>query len=504
MPGLRRSSIRLRGVCALAAVGLAFGPSAVARAGYIETLGFGARSTAMGGAFTAVADTASAWYFNPAGLAQIEGSVQEVGLTQVVLIFAEQRDGMGGASDDAAPPIYNVHFPSTFDIGIEGLTFGLGGGVTFGQALEWSQTEGSLRYTGYETSLFINTLSPAFGYRIGQSGLHVGATFNVSALRQLENRQTLGDGFFTEAAIDEIGIDLPIVRRLIDSVNGVDDGKLEISTDEELPTGLRPSNTLDIDFEHFGYHVAVLWRKEGVPLSFGLTYRSQMKVTFDGRASVEFADDVKTLVNDNPIVLALNGGPLEDESTRFRFDVVFPRQIAVGLAYRPGERWLIAVDGVWTNWADAWTTQTLELAGEGLLGITELPSERDFSDTVALHVGIEHRLTSAVSLQAGFWYDPTPVPKRTLDSGTLDATKFVYSLGVTGRDALLALTGWPALEGIDVGLLLQVLHVPENRIEPGQSVNLGGTKRFESSVNDFALEVSGLGIGFGLNLGYRF
>lgn len=482
----------------------ALGAPAPVRAGYIEALGFGPRSAAMGGAFTAVADTPSAWYFNPAGLAQIEDDIQEVGLTQVVLVFAQQRDGAGATSSDATPPIYNVHFPSTLTVGIDGLTIGLGGGATWGQALEWSQTEGDLRYSGYESSLFINTLSPAVGYRIGDTGFHVGATFNISALRQIENRQKLGDGFFTDAAIDSAGIDLPILRRLLDSRNGIDDGKLELQSDEEFPTGLRPSNTLDIDFRHFGWHLGVLWHKDGAPVSFGITYRSEMKVEFDGTAGIVFADDVKSLVNDNPLVLAINGGPLVDERSRFTMKVEFPRQLAAGVAWRPGERWLVAVDGVWTQWSTAWDRQVLRLKGAGLLGITELPSERDFHDTLALRIGVERRLSSALSVQAGFWYDPTPVPKRTLDSGTSDATKYVYSAGLTVRDVLGRGTelGW--IEGVDLGWIVQVLQVPTSRVAPGQSVNLGGTKRYESSVNDFALEVGGVGLSFGLNLGYRF
>lgn len=476
----------------------------VAHAGYIETLGFGARSAAMGGAFTAVADTASAWYYNPAGLGQIDEDIQEVGLTQAVLIFGEQRGGVDGASGDETPTIYNVHFPSTITTGIDGLTVGLGGGVTWGQGLEWSQTEGDLRFSGYETSLFINTVSPAVGYRIGDTGFYIGVTWNVSALRQLENRQKLGDGFFTDAAVDSLGVDLPILRRVLDSRNGVDDGKLELSTDEEFPTGLRPTNTVDIDFEHFGYHVGVLWRKPGAPFSFGFTYRSEMDVTFDGMARIEFADDVKALVNQNPLLVQLNGGPIVDEAARFRFDVTFPRQIAVGLAWRPSERWLVAVDGTWTHWSAAWDQQVLELKGDGLLGITELPSDRFFEDTLSLRVGIEHRISSALSAQAGVWYDPSPVPKRTLDSGTSDGLKIVYSAGLSVRDALGRAFGLDWIDGLDVGTVVQVLQVPARRIEAGQSVNLGGTKRFESSVNDFDLEVSGVGVSFGLNVGYRF
>ena len=49
----------------------ASGPGTTA-ANYLK-IGVGARATAMGGAFTAIADDATALYWNPAGLSQIKG-----------------------------------------------------------------------------------------------------------------------------------------------------------------------------------------------------------------------------------------------------------------------------------------------------------------------------------------------------------------------------------------------------------------------------------------------
>ncbi len=481
--------------------------AATSRAGYIETIGFGPREAGMGGAATAVADSASAWYYNPAGLGQLEQEdIQEVGLSQVVLPFVTQRSSAaeGGASHDITPPIYNVYFPGTFRVGVPGLVFDLGGGTTWGTAIEWDQDHGPLRYSAYETSTFVETLSPAVGYHIGESGFYVGATFNVSALRQMENRQKLGDGFFTAAAIADIGVDLPFLRELLNSKNGVDDGKFEIQSDQEFPTGLAPSNTLDIDFAHFNYHLGLLFRKPGVPFSYGITYRDLMAVDYEGRAAVIWADDVKRLVNDNPLLVSLNGGPLVDEATRFRYRIIFPRQVAVGIAYRPSEELLVAVDGVWTNWATAWNKQRIQFLGDGLLGVKEQLFERQFNDTFSVRTGIEYRVTADVRVQAGFWYDPTPVPKTTVDSGTLDGTRFIYSLGCTWREFLHHSLDEPALAGLDLSTVAQLLHYPSRKFAVGQSVNLGGSKDFSTTVNDFPLELEALALSLGATLIYRY
>ncbi len=477
-----------------------------ASAGFIEGIGFGPREAGMGGADTAVADSASAWYYNPAGLGQLDYDIQEVGLSQVVLPFGTQRssEAEGGTGHDVTPPIYNVYFPGTIHVGVPGLVFDLGGGTSWGNAIEWSQTRGPVRYSGYESSVFVETLSPAVGYRISDTGFYVGATFNVSALRQIENRQKLGDGFFTDAAISQIGLDAKFLRSALDTKNGVDDGKLEIHSDEEFPTGLAPTNTLDIDFAHFSYNLGILFRKPGVPLAWGLTYRDQMAVDFEGRADISWADDVKQLINSNPLFVSALGGPLVDSVSRFRYRIIFPRQVAIGLSYRPGEQWLLAADGVWTNWASAWTQQRLEFLGAGLMGIHEQVFRREFNDTYALHGGVEYRATADVRVQAGFWYDPTPVPKTTIDAGTLDGNRFIYSMGCTWQDFIYRTLDVAELEGLDLSSVVQLIHYPPRSIAVGQSANLGGTKSFSTTVNDFPLTIEGFALSLGATLIYRY
>jgi len=59
-----------------------------------ETRGFGARAIGMGGAFTAVADDFSAIYYNPAGLAQIEGyAIHAEYLTVIPRIYIQEGSG---------------------------------------------------------------------------------------------------------------------------------------------------------------------------------------------------------------------------------------------------------------------------------------------------------------------------------------------------------------------------------------------------------------------------
>ena len=71
-----------------------FETPSVSAATLAETGGLGARATAMGGAFTAVADDFSAAYYNPAGLAQIEGySISIEYLLVLPQIYVQEGNG---------------------------------------------------------------------------------------------------------------------------------------------------------------------------------------------------------------------------------------------------------------------------------------------------------------------------------------------------------------------------------------------------------------------------
>ena len=54
-----------------------------------------------------------------------------------------------------------------------------------------------------------------------------------------------------------------------------------------------------------------------------------------------------------------------------------------------------------------------------------------------------------------------------------------------GRDG-----DWSLIEGLDLGFVTQIIQHRKRQIDPGQSVNRGGTKNPGRPVNDFALEVS--------------
>ncbi len=485
---------------------LFFGSANHAQGAWIESRGMSPRFAAMGGAAAAVADSPLAWYYNPAGLAQIDGPWLQVGLSQMAMTNFTQKDYQTGQSLPSSTPILlSPASGSCFDFGMENFSFGLGGGTVFGGVVRWSDTEGAMRYPAYEQMTIVITYGATAAYKVN-SWLMVGGGVHAVALNKLTVRRKIGDGYVGDAARDKArsflgvppGESHPIDGLLdvlgLDSYNGHDDGKLELWSDKELPTGIRPYNNFDIDFRNFSYILGVLLRPWS-RVRFGLTYREQVNLTYEGQAELQLAEDAKGIINNNPLVSSLI--TLEDESTRFRMEAAMPRMLVVGVSCQLTDRFLLASDVQWTDWSSAWGRRVVELEGEGIQGESELATNYGCEDTISFRVGAEYLVGKKLSCQAGYWYDPSPIPNRYI--ATFDVDRHVFSFGV----------GYKGLFNgrLDVNTLFQYLRLGTRRIDPNESENLGAMKNFESSYNDFPLEMSGDTINvafmFGLHFGKK-
>ncbi len=447
-----------------------------ANAGFIETPGMGPKASAMGSAFAGLADDGYALFYNPAGLAQIKGTTRGIGIDMALV--RRNYDSDGNPIDSAPPPVIGPRTVLTMDFGLERFTFGVGIMPSFAGFTLSDEFEGDLRYSGYR---FIETVFPLFigaGYQVNDK-LCLGAVLQIGIVNKLNIARKMADGFFGRSI--EVMTGLPTSSL---TVNGADDGKMEIQTDKEFPTGIRPLNSLNIDDRSFSYGLGFLLKPVD-KLQVGMTYREELRVHYEGEAYMELASELQEIVDPileifGPIINTFQGTA---SSGRFNALLKMPRQLDIGLAFFPTESLTITTDYVWTNWS-TWVVQTINLEGEGLFGMTQVTSPMDFKDTHSLRMGFEYALTPRVHLRAGYMWDPTPVPTHTIFAGTADSDHHVATFGMGMTNLLKG--------RLRIEASFQYIHLLSRTIPPWGSQNLGGYKHsIGNEYNDVEFKIGG-------------
>ncbi len=404
--------------------------SPFAFAAHVDTLGIGAKASAMGGAFTAQADDFSALYYNPAGLAQISDRSVSIGAAFVNANLAAHghiTDRAGGYVEDRKTavkdntqllvyPHWGLVYPIPGGIFGKKATFAVGGYVPYGL---WHKEnpdpkKNVLAYSAYE----------AYYYRI----VHAQPTIAV----QLTDRLYLGFGiaFGESRAAQKKRIYVPAAIRSMawlspeaNAVSSIYDGKLKLRFRDDF---------------NWSFNVGLLYKLRD-NLRIGLTYRSETKTRFylTGTAYNRF----------NQRLDKVHGHMCYDH----------PEQVALGVMWRPIPRWTLEADIEWVHWDRnsymkvSYNHYLLEnyfrqyFSGMGIPKplvdkyIEDLKKQgvihksvyikRRWSNTVKFHVGTQYQVNQWLSLRAGYLYDPSSVPESTLEMGFVDVARQALSLG---------------------------------------------------------------------------
>lgn len=158
----------------------------------------------------------------------------------------------------------------------------------------------------------------------------------------------------------------------------------------------------------FGVAVAALFRAtESIDL--GLSYTSRSSLSFEGWADFSAPPE-------------LRGKALDQ---RVRASILTPDRLALGAAWRPSEAWTLSFDLELYAWSTV-DELLLDFAEEGT---TDARQPRDWSVTVTPRIGASHRTWERVTLRAGAFLDPSPVPSSTLGPSSPDSLRLGVALG---------------------------------------------------------------------------
>lgn len=363
------------------------------RANPLDTLGFGSREIALGGAVSADIEDPTATYYNPAGLSR--GSQLRIAAGYMRLQSSLRIDERDGNVDPISG--INIGIAAPIAIGSTRLAFGLGVHLPDQRI---SRTRSVLldhpRWELYDTrphKIFLSTalaFQPTRYLRFG-----AGITFQSPSSIALTLRGNANFGAPDESALEH-------------EFRG---------------------NLLSIRYVHAGVQVDPMDE-----LSFGLAYRGRLKITTQLEAVVD--GDIVGLGNPIPVDFSL---------ANLGITSYFPQQIILSAAARPIPALRIGFDLTYLDWsrhpsliANDEVAISLELPpGLGLSLPSEIrgrkPIPMRMSDRWVPRIGVEYRAVDsddfAVDLRTGYVLERSPFPVQTGATNFVDNTRHSISFG---------------------------------------------------------------------------
>jgi long-chain fatty acid transport protein len=344
----------------------------------------GARGVAMGGAFCAVADDATTNYYNPAGLAFLEGSQVAAG----AYLITEQSKFAGmnypyPGADYRAQMENQIFYP--FHIHLTGhLSKSIGWGVSiynpFGLGTWWADDFAG-RYISKRIDLKVFNINPNIAIKLSEKvSFSLGIDYFLSSVDLTKS----------------IGAINPYTQKIVDIAQVHMYNKLDDGVGFNLGFLAKPSD----------------W------FSVGASYRSRVKVKYDAEASFV---QIPTGTDFDAIVAGLLPFATNPKG---QTEINFPAEYRLGFAFRTGKM-IISLDGVLMDWD---SFQNLPLT---IVGYPQLSSVRveDYKDAYQVRVGFDYRISKRWSWLWGALYDETPVPDISVSPLLPDASRWGLSAG---------------------------------------------------------------------------
>lgn len=331
-------------------------------------------ATARGEAFVATADNPSAIYYNPAGLAQLEGQNIRSGIYGIYFdpSFQPPSGAINGGTTyhtdnhaAAAPQFFYA-----CSLKDQPWSFGLGIYAPFGGGVKWPQDTG-FRTVGIKSELTYIRFNPEVAVKIAPGfSFGFGPMINYSKLY----------------------------------------------TDQGLRPFYQPPNTNFFRFNgdgwSIGYNVGLLWQPHE-KISFGATFRSASTVTMSGHTRFEQV----------PGVIGNTRLPAEADFT-------FPLNGVVGISWRPTPKWNLEFDADYTDWS-SFDTVTLHQKETPPFGVKQdIPITFKWQASWMYEFGVTRYLDDGWQVSAGYLFSENAVPDAFFTPLVPDQDRHFVSLGI--------------------------------------------------------------------------
>jgi long-chain fatty acid transport protein len=375
-----KTGTKHRVIWGLAAVTTGFWPGLVSGTGF-RVPDQDAFATGRGEAFVATADNASAIYYNPAGLTQLEGQNVRAGIYSIDLEPSYEAPS-GGTFHNRNP--FQV-IPQLFYAAAlkpEHLAVGLGIYSPFGLSVRWPQNTG-FRTVATEAKLMYATINP------------------VVAMRLLPNL-SIGGGITINYANVDLQQGLVWPAQPLDRFRFRGDG-------------------WDV-----GFNLGALWQPHE-KVFVGAAFRSATTVGLGGHTEYfNNADFPPGFVP--PLVPAF-----PKQRVGARADFPFPLTATVGISYRPSPKWNLEFDADYGGWNRLGTVMIRQASGFPGLLPQNLPLTLDWESSWYYEFGVTRYFQNGWHLSGGYIFNENSVPDAHYPPVVADLDRHFWSVGVGRR-----------------------------------------------------------------------
>ncbi len=330
------------------------------------------RQIGMGHTGTGLETGPSSIFFNPGAMSFLRQNGVTLGASGIVSRIAYRAPEPGNATAQADNPLgtpFNVYGAYKVD---DLLTVGLGIYTPFGSTVNWGE-EWNGRFGLSQLTLKAIFIQPTVSY-------------------QLTDKLGFGVGF-------------------VYAIGGVN---LQRSIPVQNQSGAYGKAELDGSASGIGVNAGVFF-KPSDKLSLGLSYRSKVDMEVS-EGDATFTNIPSSLSSRFP------------DGTQFDAKLPLPSTLSLGIGYNVTEALTLALDISHVGWS-AYKSLRFDYT-QNINGANFSENARNYDDAFIYRIGGEYKVTDALALRAGAYYDGSPVQEGYLTPETPDADSRGLSVGL--------------------------------------------------------------------------
>jgi long-chain fatty acid transport protein len=355
----------------------------------------GTKSMGMAGAFTAQADDPSALFYNAGGLAFVTEQQFSIGDTYIHATKAEFEgdNPFPGAGYRAEEKKLSEFPPHAYWVRPIHDTLKIGVGITtpFGLTTEWENPDQFAgRFLSTKAALRAIDVNPTLGWQFGNFGLGVGVIARFSDVELNRNAGAVNP--FTQTFVDI--------------------GRLKLTSDFN---------------EGYGWNLGIL-HKFNNSFSWGLSYRSQISVDYDGDAKL-----TQIPTGNAQFDAVLRSRLPFGTNLPVKTKIDFPDMASLGLAFSITPNLLVETDANWTGWS-SFEEVTIDFTGGATNSLPDTTIPQQWEDVYNYRLGLRWTTGPSSQWRFGYVYDETPQQEEGVSPLLPDADRngFTVGYGYTG------------------------------------------------------------------------